>query len=129
MEPTVGKKIYVVTEGEYSDYHICGVFSSRYHAQQAIKKLGGGLDVWVLDSVDPATFKLNIYSVIMTRNGNTEECTRLEFDWTSFGWAMETRIWKTVDGNLRTYVFAHDEKHAIKIMNERRVHAIADETP
>ena len=27
-------KVYIVTEGEYSDYHVCGVFTSREKAEK-----------------------------------------------------------------------------------------------
>lgn len=36
--------IYVVTSGDYSDYHICGVFSTQEKAQQYIKVDAGNTD-------------------------------------------------------------------------------------
>lgn len=45
-------KVYIVSDGEYSDYHICGVFSTKAKAQEFIDSGGGGgieehiLDVW-----------------------------------------------------------------------------------
>ena len=42
-------KVYIVTSGKYSDYHICQVFSTRLMAQQYIDILGFNNDdkMWV----------------------------------------------------------------------------------
>ena len=51
-------KVYIVTEGEYSDYHICKVFDSRKHAEEYCA-LGHGENIseWIVsdktDSADP----------------------------------------------------------------------------
>lgn len=46
-------EIYIVTEGSYSDYGICGVFSSREYAQNYINSSSGSFDrrieTYVLD--------------------------------------------------------------------------------
>jgi hypothetical protein len=43
--------VYVVTQGEYSDYHIKGVFSTEEKAKEfmANKKKGDTIDSWILD--------------------------------------------------------------------------------
>ena len=38
-EPIQMKIVYIVTEGEYDDYSICGVCSSEEKAEEYIKKL------------------------------------------------------------------------------------------
>ena len=46
-------KVYIVTEGEYSDYKICGVFSSREKAEAfAPKECGAEVTEWDLDRTD-----------------------------------------------------------------------------
>jgi hypothetical protein len=37
-------KIYVVTEGEYSDYHICGVFTKEKKAERYAYLIGGDVE-------------------------------------------------------------------------------------
>ena len=46
----MGKTIYVVTDGDYSDYHICGAFSTRKTAE-AYKTLrkAANVEEWELD--------------------------------------------------------------------------------
>lgn len=36
----MNKKIYIVTEGVYSDYHICAVFSTREKAEEYVQSKG-----------------------------------------------------------------------------------------
>mgnify|MGYP007012632358 CR=1 FL=1 len=36
----MNKKIYIVTEGEYSDYHICAVFATREKAEEYVQSKG-----------------------------------------------------------------------------------------
>ena len=51
-------KVYVVTAGEYSDYRIEGVFSSREKAEEYINHSTNpdlnGIDEWVPDEKKPA---------------------------------------------------------------------------
>jgi hypothetical protein len=47
--------VYVVTEGEYSDYHICGVFSSEGKAKEFTgnKPEAYSIEPWALDALPP----------------------------------------------------------------------------
>lgn len=60
-------KAYVVTAGEYSDYRIEGIFSSRKKAEEYINHSTNpdlnGIDEWVLDEKKPDKRK-KIFSVI-----------------------------------------------------------------
>lgn len=51
MSDTEKKIVYVVTEGCYSDYRICGVFSTRDKAQKWISDVEpyGEIEEWELD--------------------------------------------------------------------------------
>lgn len=51
------KKVYVVTAGDYSDYHIEGIFDSREKAEEYINHSANtglnGVDEWVLNELKP----------------------------------------------------------------------------
>ena len=51
------KKVYVVTAGDYSDYHIEGIFDSREKAEEYINHSSNtelnGVDEWVLNELKP----------------------------------------------------------------------------
>lgn len=63
----MGKKIYVVTDGEYSSYSIYGVFSTKNKAQQfanngcfCCERTGGAaVEEWELDAMAGACKRLN----------------------------------------------------------------------
>ena len=135
------KSVWVIEQGSYSDYHVVGVFSSRENAEAIMEKAGGSLydaeiDQWELDPGVEALHKgLNKYSVWMLRNGDLEsEIKRDEDPWRD-SWADDLRIWrrtqapmyqgKGIPDVLQASVWAKDEKHAVKIVNERRTQAIA----
>lgn len=73
----MGGKVWVIEDGEYSDYHVVGVFSSRENAELVRSKLkSGDIEEWDLD---PAVDKLNAgmekFYVHMLRDG-TARCGR-----------------------------------------------------
>lgn len=51
------KKVYVVTAGDYSDYHIEGIFDSREKAEEYVNYSANtelnGVDEWVLNELKP----------------------------------------------------------------------------
>lgn len=40
---------YVLTDGDYSDYHIIAVYSTEDNAKKAQKEFGGEIEEWILD--------------------------------------------------------------------------------
>ncbi len=59
-------KVFVVTEGQYSGYHIVGVFSSREKAAErcpaAASEIGSAsIEEWELDTVDDEGFLQAVY--------------------------------------------------------------------
>ncbi len=118
------KSIFIATEGEYSDYHIIGVFSTRELAE----KSGCAYEEWRIDSgrIEHES-GLKPFEVIISKNGDIIKVVSLEFsgidpiDEDTFNDFMG----ETPPYNLSTYMWAKDEKHAIKIASERRAKYIA----
>jgi hypothetical protein len=69
-------KIWVVEEGEYSDYRVVGVFSTKENAELVADKFGGDVAEWPIDPwVDHINHGREPYIVWMERDGTT---TRVE---------------------------------------------------
>jgi hypothetical protein len=121
------KTIYAVTSGEYSDYGIDSLFDSQELAQSYIDSFNAD----EYDKMKIEEFKLNPfekqikkgclpYFLRMTKEG---ECTEIEITSSSHGFGDEPRF--DIEKNIYHHVFAKDEKHAVKILNEIRVQYIA----
>jgi hypothetical protein len=118
--------IYLVSDGAYSDWRVRGLFSTEEKAEAARKALGSGNDVelYELDE-NAAQYEqgLRPWNVTITRNGYVENIYDSTSDnmWSFYFLlcAGQTR-W-----HLRGGVWGRNEKHAIKIMNERRAQLIA----
>ena len=116
--------IYVVTEGEYSGYHIIGVFSEESIADRLAKRCGGDVEEYELDSL--AQFiEMPIYQVVMMRDGTTAQVEQSRYFMVSH--ARLAGVGQDMERRIALYVncFAKDEKHAVKIANEKRVQFIA----
>ena len=113
--------IYVVTEGCYSDYSICGVYSTKEKAEHAkVVWLDSDIEEYELDDLESKS-NMFFYEVQMDVNGNTRKVskTRPTIDaWWPCG-GMQG------DGFCSFFMWADNEKHAVKIANERRVQLIA----
>ena len=115
------KTVWVIEEGEYSDYHIVGIFETEDSArevQQFIKS--GYVSEW---SLNPATDQLRAglerHHVQMYRDGRVFYA-RKDFN-------IEDRdAWIAPDGRLIDTVWAASYQHAIKIVNEKRTKMIAE---
>lgn len=116
-------KVYVITKGEYSDYHICAVVTDYDKAQILQEQFSDKWDTADIEEFDTEIYNdvckgKNLYSIHFNKNGNVKNVSieGLEF--------FETENNPvTISGNgnsVRVHVFAFDEKSAIKIAAEKR---------
>ncbi len=121
------KKIFLVTDGEYSNYHIVGAYSSEQDADLVVERFGGQVEEFQLD---PNMAKIRsgytIFKVDITRDGQVLEVVRggysdLEFYSPPFVCQMN-------DGTSRTEfaLWAKHEAQAVKTANEMRAQLIAN---
>ncbi len=124
----MSETVWVVEQGEYSDYHIVGVFSSSANAQQiadAVNTTPYGDRATVAEwPLDPLVTQLQqgllFYRVDMQRNGTVDGVELRGMDERDLAGEFE------VYGNvLYATAWAKDEQHAIKITNEHRTRLIA----
>jgi hypothetical protein len=117
-------KIYLVTDGEYSDYRIVGAFSTMEKAERGKVLLASYNDVeeFELDGIPGSPPGLLPFKAVMKRNGDNANAWRETID--GFKPAHRFTQW---DGGMWfwTYTFARDKEHAIKIANEKRIMELA----
>lgn len=115
-------KVWALEEGNYSDYHVIGVFSSEQNADRMQSIIGGDVAEWDLDpEMDKINAGLRPYWVRMDRAGNVEEAqTKQSIELYHGGQGSILP-----DGRFLCDMWASDKDHAIKIANEKRAHAIA----
>lgn len=115
------KKVYIVTDGDYSDYHIVAVFSTEEKAKEYIQTTGEGDDYIEVEVDIPYERKDRVWRIDMMvsdhevtyheveRNyDNVEDCIRLR------------RRFGGMHGDaLSLWIKADTQERAIKIANER----------
>ena len=117
--------IYIVTEGEYSDYRILAVFDKREYAEEFCgDDSWRGIEEYV---VNPTVFgdeRYSAFKVIMQKNGDSEveDGDIREADRKND--TFEARMGRGPDPILNCTVMARDKQHAVKIVNERRTQLI-----
>ena len=138
----VGKFIWVVEQGSYSDYKVVGVFTTEKNAKLIADKLNSSaysdeatIAQWPLDpAVNQLIKGYRQFTVVMLRDGMTERCDELPFS--SYELAGKFWIWKRTEAPayvgkgipdaLQATMLAKNAKHAIKIANEHRTQMIAN---
>jgi len=124
------KLAFLVTRGYYSDYRVCAVFSEKSLAEKYIKQFKSSITFEELRiekyCLNPYKYELNKdykpFFLRMTKAGN---CTEINVKDSSYGFEDENiDFGRDVDNNMCISIFAKDEKHAIKIANEKRVQLI-----
>lgn len=135
--------VYVVNRGCYSDYHVVAIFSTKQKAKDFMQAVRtdyddyNDIEEYELDNnvVDLIKHGYSIWNIHMLRNGDTERVERRDseaFYIESIGFTIWQRSQipinkdKNVGDVLVAYVWAKDEKHAIKITNEHRAQIIAE---
>lgn len=112
--------VYVVTSGEYSDYRVEGIYSTRELAELAAATITDANEIEEYE-LDVAADKL--------RQGFNPYCVTFDTDWRSAATIRSVKLaglgiesspavheWRV----LHVYCWAKDEAHAAKIANEKR---------
>ena len=123
----MSKSVWAIEDGEYSSYHVVGVFTSRENAELILSKLKSGEIVeWPLDpAVEKVNAGLSCYYVQMLRDGTVCDCCIQEFRVEEFDIIHSYGGCDSAIAGLRMWVFAKDKGHAIKIATEKRLQDIA----
>ena len=130
--------VWLVTDGDYSDYRVMGVYSTRAKAGHAAKLYGvkpDRIEGFVLDAIPDAPPGKFRWQVHMDRDGNTAKAEtvtvqeRLDID---FEPGIGSGRWDCGVGRsgvgpcIAFNVWAATKEAAIKIANEQRTALIAE---
>ena len=123
------KSVWVIEGGEYSDYRVEGIYSTRHNAQLAFDNGLGNYEMeineWPLDvNVDKIKKRLRPMRVEISIN----DSANASVFGTSPRFANDPEISEIYNKSnfLHTHMWAKDEKHALKIASERRARWIAN---
>ena len=138
-------KVYVLTEGSYSDYGIEGVFATKEGAEAYIRRFPGlhrdyDIEEYELDYLANCDEAANAEKIL---NGRSRYCVTMRMDGTvlsvdditstdtdevnSFDLYRDTdRETGEISQYIRGYFYANDKEHAVKILNEKRALVIAE---
>ena len=125
--------IYVVTAGQYSEYHIMAVFTSQHVADKYVETVNGGGDVyaeveeWEVDVLAPAVRgNLKPYLVqIKVESADVEKVVHTH--WFRWGQEPSVSIASLYPQTMIVRCYAKDEQHAAKIAMEKRAEWLANE--
>lgn len=125
---TKEQHIYLVTRGDYSDYTVTAVFTEKKLAKKYINSFKKSdydefrIEVYVLNPHEEQLKKdYKPYFVRMAKDGNVKEIDILKYHYN----LDNLNIKFDINNNMLLYIFAKDEKHAVKIANEKRGQLIA----
>ena len=135
------KKVYAVNSGEYSDYRVNAIFSTKEKAEAFMRAVPhNDYNHIEEDEIDPPTVDLirrgySLWRVLMLRNGDVEEAHTRTVELYSVD-DVGAHIWRrskapahkgtNTPDVLESTVWAKTEQQAIKITNERRAQMIAN---
>lgn len=129
--------MYVVTTGSYSDYGIFGIFSTREKAEEVRQWLADSNDVeeWEVDNDKGVRPGHHVYDVRILKDGTVVEVRKSLFGayhyYNDSDGAptnqLQVEYWLH-EPAATARVYAESEQHAIKVANERRTMAIANNT-
>jgi hypothetical protein len=132
------KAVYLVSRGSYSDYRVVAVFSSRKRAQDFIDLVAdeewNEIEKYELDppTVDLVRKGYRYFQVEMLRDGSVLEVSAVPLtayaieDCPSTEKVSDFYFIPGSDGEaLAALVWAKDERHAVKIVNDKRAQMIA----
>jgi hypothetical protein len=131
----MGRKVYIVTAGKYSDYHIAAVFSTREMAEKCVEVVNrenpystredpyAKIEEWEVDEVPPGLHQgYDVWNVYMKEDGTvTEVWKELDLELLGLHLLSSKLIEERKNGEVCYHVIclAKDEKHAIKIASEK----------
>jgi hypothetical protein len=119
-------KVFVVTRGDYSDYHVVAIFSVRESADKLAAIIGGDVELFALDPVVTERTEDPFWKITDFGNGVTQVLA-IERDGIFNEKALRPRkaswsIWKGQPPYLAIFCYAAAESHALRIFADIRAY-------
>ena len=120
-------KVYMVTDGCYSDYRVLGIYSTKARAAEAqeLYAAGNEVDEIEMDVVPEHPRGCLAWVVQMDRNGGTSRVERKNCD----EHRASVSVSKFYDASapvMTARLWAEDADHAVKVANEWRSRLVAN---
>jgi hypothetical protein len=114
------KKVFVLSNGSYSDFRVVAVYSTRKGAELAANIFTDepSIEEYDLDT-GLAYMKAGRRSFFVRLNRETGDTMEVYPNSSSYG-AFSTDVGVDINQNLYTYAWGKDSAHAVKIASERR---------
>lgn len=122
------KKIFGVSRGDYSDYSVEAIFSTREMAEEAAELIGGEVEEFPFDYIPDHPEGKRYYAVAMNIDGTVvlKYLKGIDFDDLP---KHQIEWFASSDPRIVTFrLWAKDEKHAVKVVNEERAKMVATNT-
>lgn len=112
----MNNKVFVITKGDYSDYHICTVTMDRSRAENLKKLFDDRYDKAMIEEyiLEEAKENWNVYYVEFP-DGESPTIHLCEYQNFDFGPLPSVSEWEE---QICVYVRSKDEKHAMKIAQD-----------
>jgi len=115
--------------GDYSDYHICGVYSTRALAESAVAEKKCRYDTpeieeWFIDNCAGVPGSRREFFITMKQDGTVTKFEMRDYP----SWAPSGERYRRHDTPADAWCFnvmAETLEHAIKIVNEKRIQMLA----
>ena len=112
------EKVWIVTDGDYSDYRIVAVFSTEEQANDFIKYTGKGDSVIEMDVDKPYERKDRVWRIDMALLDHKVIYTDIENSYDNLKDCIRLRRYSRGDA-LSLWIEADNLERAVKIANER----------
>lgn len=135
-------KIYVVTDGEYSEYHIEAVFTDKAKAERYAEVYAAKVEEYDSDPEGPSVPPgMRVYQLAMNSVGEVAEVEHVSYDEVLFDdqfvsgpmYPDEPDVFRFRFGDetsprwgIKFACLARSEEHAVKIVNEWRIQMLAE---
>lgn len=117
--------IYVVTKGEYSDYHIVAATLDKERAEKIAKKFSDRWEECMVEEYEDSEAALKHFWFITFKKGVNEIDICKNEDTCAYALHVLNRPIKRRDGIIEIYVAADTSEEAIKIASEKRAEYLA----
>lgn len=119
------KTAYVVTQGEYSEYRILGVYTTEELASRVAGLREGRVEAFELDQTIDAPAGMYYYYVRMGFDGENARASISDpiSEFSGVGQNTEPRY--TMFGGISRHCWASSAEHAIKMLNDKRIQMMA----
>jgi hypothetical protein len=122
-------KMYLVSSGQYSDYSVLGIYSTKEKADEAVAIYAADNDIeeWDVDDLPPHPPGEFRWSITMLDNGDVASISNYPAGLTYAPLESYRPFWPSQKNRRVLILWARDKEHAVKIASEKRREMIVND--